>query len=142
MLAPNNAWLGDWHLNSSLDSIEGFGDFNFDGKEDILIRSPWGIGILSYNGSTLNTLMTAANGTRLGSWKLNTKNDRIAAIGRFNGPAAQILIVNKSGLAILGRKSGSPFQLTALASYSNGWMQHDRISARDADCEHHHQAAR
>ena len=42
-------------------------DFDGDGRAEILVTSPWGIGILKRSGSTL-TAMMAPNGTRFGEW--------------------------------------------------------------------------
>jgi len=41
-------------------------DFDGDGKAEILIASPWGIGILKLAGNTLTVPMMAPNGTRFG----------------------------------------------------------------------------
>jgi hypothetical protein len=48
------------------------GDFDGDGRAEILVTSPWGIGILKLSGSTLGAPMMAANGTRFDGWLLNT----------------------------------------------------------------------
>ena len=51
-------------------------DFDGDGRAEILVTSPWGIGILKLSGSTLNAPMMAANGTRFGGWLLNTADNQ------------------------------------------------------------------
>ena len=43
-----------------------------DGKAELLVTSPWGIGILQLSGSTLTAPMMQPNGTRFGGWLLNT----------------------------------------------------------------------
>ena len=50
-------------------------DFDGDRKNEILVTSPWGIGILKLSGSTLNAPMMAPNGTRFGGWLLNTADN-------------------------------------------------------------------
>jgi hypothetical protein len=40
-----------------------------------LVTSPWGIGILKMDDSTLNAPMMAPNGTRFGGWLLNTADN-------------------------------------------------------------------
>jgi subtilisin family serine protease len=134
MLAPSETWFGGWRFQSALNSIEGFGDFNADGKDDILIRSAWGMGILTLQGTTLTSLMVAPDGIKFGSWTFNTKTGRIAGIGRFNGgPNDQILITSDSGLAILGRRTPDASELTTLTMASNGtslggWLLDTRVN--------------
>jgi hypothetical protein len=42
---------------------------------EILVTSPWGIGILKMTGNTLTAPMIAANGTRFDGWLLNTRDN-------------------------------------------------------------------
>ncbi len=50
-------------------------NFDGDGKTELLVTSPWGIGVLKLAGNTFNALMIAPNGTRFGGW-LNTGDNR------------------------------------------------------------------
>ena len=69
MLAPTGTWFGGWHYNSVGDHIVAIADFNGDGKDDILITSAWGIGILTWDGTSLSSLMLAPNETSFGGWR-------------------------------------------------------------------------
>ena len=51
-------------------------DFDGDGRAEILVTSPWGLGILKRSGSALTSLTMAPNGTRFGEWLLNTADNR------------------------------------------------------------------
>jgi hypothetical protein len=52
-------------------------DFDGDGKAEVLISSPWGIGILKMEGGALSAPVMAANGDRFpGGWLLNTEDNR------------------------------------------------------------------
>jgi len=113
VLAPNGTLFGGWRLHTPVDRFGLYGDFDGNSKEDILVRSPWGMGILTLNGTTLTSSMMAPNGTRFsdgtrfGGWTYNSKTDRIAGAGNFkresgNIQKAEILVTNKSGLAVLG----------------------------------------
>src|SRR5258706_3217479 len=51
-------------------------DFKGDGRIEILVTSPWGIGIFRFAGNTFNVPMMAPNGTRFGGWLLNTADNR------------------------------------------------------------------
>jgi hypothetical protein len=101
-------------------SIAGFGDFNADGKEDIVIRTALGLAILTVDNNTVKPLAVAPVGTKVGRWTVKA-TDRIAAIGHFDDDtAAQMVIVNNSRLAILGRRTYDASQLTDLGMASNG----------------------
>lgn len=70
--------LGGWLYNSAADKILGKGTkkFNWD---DIVIGSPWGIGLLTVDGSTIRSRMLAPNGTLFkspfGTWPLDLTVD-------------------------------------------------------------------
>jgi hypothetical protein len=76
MMAPNGTRFGGWLLNTADNHFDCFADFTGDNKADILVTSPWGIGIFRFTGSTFNVPMMAANGTRFGGWLLNTADNR------------------------------------------------------------------
>ena len=59
------------------------GDFDGDGHAEILVSSPWGIGVLKLPGNTLTAPMMAPNGTRFGGWLLNTADNRLRPGGRL-----------------------------------------------------------
>src|SRR5262249_36217866 len=114
---------GDWVLDTLLNSIEGFGDFDSDGNDDILIRSDSAIAILTFDqaAKTFTSRMRASNGTTFGLWKFNASKDRVAAIANFDGGLSdEILIVNDSGLAIIGRRTWDASELTSLTTAENG----------------------
>ena len=47
-------------------------DFDGDGRSELLVSSPWGVGLLEQAGSTMTAPVMAENGTRFGGWLLNT----------------------------------------------------------------------
>ena len=51
-------------------------DFDGGGKDEILVTSSWGLGILKLSGNTMNAPMMAPNGTGFGGWALSTADDR------------------------------------------------------------------
>ncbi|MGZ8361873.1 MAG: S8 family serine peptidase, partial [Allosphingosinicella sp.] len=75
MLAPNGTRFGGWLLNTADNRFGPVGDFDGDGKLEILVRSPWGIGIMKLGTGTFTMLMMAPNGTRFGGWLLNTADN-------------------------------------------------------------------
>jgi subtilisin family serine protease len=116
--APNNTVFGGWRLNSFDNRICGAADFDGDGRDELLITSPWGIAVLKWNGSSLTSLMLAPNGTRFGGWLLNTKDNQFRVRKNITGSGrAEILVESPWGIGIM-RPSGTSFQVPFM--YPNG----------------------
>ena len=76
MLQPNGTRFGGWLLNTADNQFGPPADFDGDGHPEILVTSPWGIGILRLAGSTMTAPMLQPNGTRFGGWLLNTADNQ------------------------------------------------------------------
>ena len=72
MMAPNGTRFGGWLLNTGDNYFGPVGDYDGDGKAELLVTSPWGIGILDQAGATLAAPTMKPNGTRFGGSLLNT----------------------------------------------------------------------
>lgn len=109
MMAPNGTrFSGSWLLNTADNDFSQVGDFSGDGKADILVTSPWGIGILTLDGSTLRVLTMVPNGTRIGGWLLNTADNRFGPVGDFDGDRkAEILLTSPWGIGVLKFNNGT-----------------------------------
>jgi hypothetical protein len=75
MMAANGTRFGGWLLNTGDNQIGIAGSYVAGRPAEILVSSPWGIGILKLVGSTLHAPIMAANGTRFGGWLLNTRDN-------------------------------------------------------------------
>src|SRR5262249_29147386 len=92
------------------------GRFTNGFQDDIIIRSPWGIGILTYKDSWLSSSVIAPNGTRFGGWLYNSAADKILGKGSFTFLRDSILIGSEWGLGLLTvASSGSTLQSLMLA---------------------------
>ena len=106
-ILPAEAWAGGWHYGSS-NKVEKSGDFDGNGRDDILITSPWGIGILTLQGSTFTAMVSKPSGTWFGGWNFNGASNFIAGTGDFNGDGnADILIRSGNWIGILERSGSS-----------------------------------
>ena len=125
MMAPNGTRFGGWLLNTADNRVGPTADFDGDGKVEILIASPWGIGILKLAGNTFTVPMMAPNGTRFGGWLLNTADNRFSPVGDADGDGkAEILITSPWGIGIL-KLSGNTLTAPMMAPNGTrfgGWL--------------------
>jgi len=125
MMAPNGTRFGGWLLNTADNTFGPVGDFDGDGRAEILISSPWGIGVLKLAGSTLNAPMMAANGTRFGGWLLNTADNMFGPAGDSDGDGhAEILVTSPWGIGIL-KQAGATMNAPMMAANGTrfgGWL--------------------
>ncbi len=125
MMAPNGTRFGDWLLNTRDNFFRLAADFDGDGRAEILVTSPWGIGILELSGGTLGAVTMAANGTRLGGWVVDTTNNRFGPAADFDGDGrAELLMSSPWGIGTL-ELNGSTFNSPLMAGNGmriGGWV--------------------
>ena len=94
------------------------GDMDGDGRDEILVSSPWGIAILKEHHKTMTSLVTTPNGNRIGDWVLETADNHFRLIADFDGLGrAGIFVTSSWGIAILKYDAGA---LSVLISAPNG----------------------
>ncbi|MBN1975713.1 MAG: VCBS repeat-containing protein [Sedimentisphaerales bacterium] len=117
IIHSNGMWFGGWRYNSDDNVIEGMGDINGDGQDDLVMSSPWGIAVLKLQNDTLATVLLQAKGTWFGGWLYNPDNDTIVQIADFNGDTREdILISSEWGIGIL-TLAGDTFTSLDMAAY-------------------------
>lgn len=137
---------GGWRLGAD-DRESGTGDFDADGRTDILVKSAWGLGILTHRGGALTSLLAVPFGTAVGSWTLRS-TDRILGVAnieaanratlvlraadgtlgllRLNGAALSLLHRVTPGTRMGAWNSGAADELEALADM-NGDLRADLV---------------
>ena len=77
MMQPNGTRFGNWLLNTADNSFGPAADYEGDGRSEVLVRSPWGLGILEApRAIPMAVPMMQPNGTRFGNWLLNTADNQ------------------------------------------------------------------
>jgi hypothetical protein len=89
MMAPNGTRFGGWLLNTRDNSFGPGADYDGDGRTELFVASPWGVGILEQAGSTLAAPMMAPNGTRFNGWLLNTADNSLGRWGTSTATASR-----------------------------------------------------
>jgi hypothetical protein len=115
---PNGTRFGQWLFNSADNVVGPFADFNGDGKAEMFISSPWGVGVLQQAGNTFNALTMLPNGTQIGGWLLNTSDNWFGPVGDFDGDGRpEVFVWSSRGVGILKYTNGT---LTCLMQQPNG----------------------
>ena len=70
MLAANGTLFGGWFLDTSNNNFGEAADYDGGGHAELLVSSPWGLGILKWAGATTTAPMMQPTGTRFGGWLL------------------------------------------------------------------------
>jgi hypothetical protein len=126
---PNRAWIDGWNYDASVSQIKGIGDIDADGVDEFVITSEWGIGLLKYNGSHFQALMTAPRDTWFGGWRydatINRGRDRIMALRNFTGTSKnEIMIWSSWGITTLEYSDASlfPTRIHENGARLGGWL--------------------
>jgi hypothetical protein len=135
MMAPNGTRFGGWLLNTGDNSFGPARDYDGDGQAEILVTSPWGVGLLKLSGTTFTAPMMQPNGTRFGGWLLETSDNRLGTGANYGGSgAAELLVTSPWGIGILAQ-TGSTMDAPMMAPNGTrfgGWL----LNTLDNDVGH------
>ena len=128
-MAPNGTRFDGWLLNTVDNRFPQKGDFDGDRRSEILVTSPWGIGVLKRYRTTYRGAMMAPNGTRFGGWLLNTADNAFGPVGDFDGDGRkEILVRSPWGIGLLKLKQAgaglhvSPLMMAPNGTRFGGWL--------------------
>ena len=102
--AQNGTVLGNWRIDTSNNIFPVVLDSNGDSTEELVVTSPWGIGLLEFNAQrkTLKSKFLAPNGTVLGAWRIDTRDNQFYATLDVDGDYRQELMISSPwGLGLL-----------------------------------------
>ena len=119
---PNGAWIDGWNFDARANAIRGIGDVDGDGRDELVVTSDWGIGLLKYNGVHFTTMLSAPRDTWFGGWRydatVNPGRDVIKDVQNFTGtPKSEIMVWSSWGMATL-EHNGTTLQPSRI--YQNG----------------------
>lgn len=144
MMAPNGTRFGGWLLNTADNNFVAIADFDGDGHDEIIVTSPWGIGVLKYSAGTLTVPMMDPNGTRFGGWLLNTLDNTFGPAADYDGDGrAELFVMSPWGIGFF-KLAGNTFSVPMMAPNGTrfgGWLlntfDNDFGPAADFDGDHH-----
>jgi hypothetical protein len=125
MLHPNGTRFGGWRLNTEDNRFGPVGDFDGDGKDEVMVSSPWGIGVFEFNGTTFTVPVMAPNGTRFDGWLLNTADNRFGPVGDFDGDGKdEVMVSSPWGIGVFNIDGGtiSTPALKPNGTRFDGWL--------------------
>jgi hypothetical protein len=125
MLKPNGTRFGDWLLNTHDNRLGPLGDFDGNGDHEMLVSSPWGIGVFDFSGSSFDVPVMVPNGTRLDGWLLNTADNRFGPVGDFDSDGRdEVMVTSPWGIGIFNIDGGtiSTAALKPNGSRFDGWL--------------------
>ncbi|MDT0309460.1 FAD-binding protein [Streptomyces sp. DSM 44917] len=121
---PRGRWVDGWNLHPTHHHIRAVADLDGDGRDEAVVVSDWGIGILAHDGVAFRCPFGAPRGTAFGRWEWDaptrTGRDRILGAGRFTseaGAGAELLVWSETGIATLARTAEG---LTATRRHLSG----------------------
>lgn len=92
----NGQHAGGWLLNTGDNLFGPVGDLDGDGRAEIVVTSPWGLGVLGLQGYTFRCPIVHPYGTHLSDWILE-RNDRVVGVGNFTGSNTKVELLIQKG---------------------------------------------
>lgn len=135
MVKNGTVFPGGWTLNTADNRFGPVGRFDGDGtRQEILVSSSQGIGILKYSNGTINAIASVTNGTRLGGgWVVNSTGDQYGPVGNFNNDNTrdEILFSSGWGIAYVGLTGSTLFSSAMTPNntrLSGGWVVDTKVN--------------
>lgn len=115
---PSGTWFDAWHFDPRSTRVRNAADLNGDSREELVVTSDWGLGVLRVVGERFTSVAAVQNGTRLDGWVIDTQQDEIATGADVDGNGSEDLVVTSPwGIGFLTLRDGG---LRGVALFPNG----------------------
>lgn len=109
---PDNTLIDDWVYSKATNTIQGTGDIDNDGIDEIILTNATGMAIVKYVDGNLRLLYKVNSNTALGGWiyddGTNPGRDWGYKIAPFTGQGFnELLLISSKGLATLKWEEGN-----------------------------------
>jgi hypothetical protein len=88
----SGTFFGRWRFDANTDRVLAIGDFNGDGRDEILIANSTNIGLLSFTGQSFDCLDQQPFGRLIGNWRLEA-NDYFSGVGALLRSAKRQIVI-------------------------------------------------
>ena len=105
-MAPDRARLGGWRLDIAGDAVRCVTDLDGDGRDEIVLSSFWGIGVLKLQGGELGSLVTYPMGSDIDGHTLSGAATIALADGLLGTPRKQLVVTDGAGVHVLDLVDG------------------------------------
>ena len=106
-MIPNGRRIEGWVVDTNSQRLSGIGDLTGDGRDDVVITSGWGLGVISLGRGESRVPAMIENGERAGDWVVATGNMSIESVGDVVGDdRAEIFVSSGWGYGLLGVVEG------------------------------------
>ncbi|EAQ30144.1 hypothetical protein NAP1_05190 [Erythrobacter sp. NAP1] len=126
-VAERDTWFGQWRwdatVNRGRDSIRATGHLTDRRRDQLLVTSSWGMGVLSQSGNSMTSTRTYESGTRIGGWVYDVAKTVHRGIGDFDGDGHdEVLVSSGWGIGLLSLEHNRDIAMHKTGDRLGSWV--------------------